>query len=433
MVVTVSDHLKRVGPFKLFLLGLVIYAAGSVGIMAVSALIGNSVQIIVSDGKGYYSWLRSVAIDGDINFANDYRLIYPPDPLPPEAEKLTPAGLTVNKYPTGVAILEAPGFFVGHLIAKLFSSTNGISAPYQLAICGWLVAFFLFSCWFIFKAIKNFGGDEWSALIAVGVALTATNVIHYVAKEPAMTHLAGFSLISLLIFLVSKGKSRATTLALGIALGILLLVRNSNIAFIPFICLLSYIRGFDLRSIFVVLGLGCLVTMIQPISLWFLWGEFRLSTYHGEGFTSGFHGMWNALFSSRHGLFIYHPWYLTLIVVNIWASIWGDGIGRKISIGATLTFGIIWLFNGLWWNWWFGDSFGNRAFIESLVPLTLGFALYIPKVSEILKKRSLVPTAVLCILILIASNIYIWGGYLLHRYPHDGNHSVMDVYAWILR
>ena len=63
--------------------------------------------LIASDGKGYYAWLRSLALDHDVDFRNDFQLLYPPDPLP-DTLRRTPRGLIENKYPIGVALTEVP-------------------------------------------------------------------------------------------------------------------------------------------------------------------------------------------------------------------------------------------------------------------------------------------------------------------------------------
>src|SRR5687768_4095689 len=64
--------------------------------------------LIASDGKSYYAWLRSLALDGDLDFTNDFALIYSPGPVP--TAPLRPNGLVANKTSVGVALTEVPGF-----------------------------------------------------------------------------------------------------------------------------------------------------------------------------------------------------------------------------------------------------------------------------------------------------------------------------------
>ena len=44
---------------------------------------GLAVHTVKADGKAYYAWVRSLLLDHDVEFRNDYELLCPPDPLPP--------------------------------------------------------------------------------------------------------------------------------------------------------------------------------------------------------------------------------------------------------------------------------------------------------------------------------------------------------------
>jgi len=104
-----------------------------------------------SDHRGYYSitridpgddtrihaYLRSMVIDGDIDFFNEKgywtRFV------------LTPMGYTHSfTYSIGSAILWLPFFLMGHLIAYMYSwlgytfTTDGYSQPYCVNDCHWI-------------------------------------------------------------------------------------------------------------------------------------------------------------------------------------------------------------------------------------------------------------------------------------------------------
>ena len=66
------------------------------------------------DGNGYYAYVRSIWIDGDLDFRNEYARA---DPKFREAEQnwwTTPAGLTVNPWAPGSVVLWTPFFLAGH-------------------------------------------------------------------------------------------------------------------------------------------------------------------------------------------------------------------------------------------------------------------------------------------------------------------------------
>jgi hypothetical protein len=61
-------------------------------------------QLIGSDGAYYYVYVRSIVIDHDLNFANEYAYYR----LPAIANSPTPTGLAPNKYAIGPALLWIP-------------------------------------------------------------------------------------------------------------------------------------------------------------------------------------------------------------------------------------------------------------------------------------------------------------------------------------
>ena len=90
-----DDALRR--PKRWMAAFLLLAGAACAAVQALSLARGASPALIVSDGKQYYAWARSVLLDGDLDFRNDYELLYPPDPLPDEMGQRTPRGLVVNK------------------------------------------------------------------------------------------------------------------------------------------------------------------------------------------------------------------------------------------------------------------------------------------------------------------------------------------------
>ncbi|MEM8602781.1 MAG: hypothetical protein AAGF24_02955 [Cyanobacteria bacterium P01_H01_bin.121] len=440
-----TDRLAVNRLYQLFLLGMFLLAAA---ILSLSALSGDSSMLIISDGKGYYSWLRSLALDGDLHFANDYQLLYPPDPLPPEFEQVTPNGLVPNKYSIGLGLLEIPGFLLGHLLAKLTPYTaDGVSLPYQLSITLWLVIFALASFYGLYVALTKLGVTKLIAAITCSVTILASNLFYYFTKEPAMVHLANAALINILIFLSQvdlkrPAYHRSCRLLAGCLLGWLLINRGSNLALLPFfLCIFWH----DLRKSTIwtyVAGMGFMAG-IYLASLAALWGGFTVYSYKDEGFTGGLVGIVGTLLGDRHGLFIYHPLYLIFLLLNVWGLV--EAIKTRdetrpdqlklshlyLHLTILLSFLGLWMFNGNWWAWWFGDSFGNRGFIEILIPLMLGATLVI---TQKLQKLALAWQlgAIAIAGILIISNFNLWAGYLLGQYPHDGNHTMFEAYFWFL-
>ena len=428
-------NLKSAVP-ALYVLLLVFLSGLSTAVLLLSLFRGKSPALITSDGKSYYAWARSVVVDGDICFDNDFRVLYPPDPLPPEMNERTPAGYVPNKCSTGMALLETPGLAAAHAAAICLPGleADGISAPYQLAVAFSLAALYIFSLHLLYRAMICFGAARSWALVFSGAMFLGTNLVHYAAKEPAMTHGAGVALFSITLFFISprhgadrRISPRSIWMA-GILLGLLFLVRNANILmFLPVTALVWYQHRTPGRSLLRFIPAFLAVAVIQPAAIYLLWGEFRLTGYAGEGCTSGFGGMVKTLFSSRHGLFVYHPWYIFL-VVTVACAVFVKKL-RVPALAVLAHFTLLTAGNGSWWCWWFGDGFGNRAFIETLPGLSVVSALLFT--SEGRRRAAIIAGS--CVLAVCLLNLYLWAGYLLHRYPHDGNHTVAEVYFWPLK
>lgn len=404
--------------------------------LALSMFLGASPKLIVGDGAQYYAWARSTVLDRDVDFRNDYRLLYPPDPLPPEVDQLTPAGLIVNKYPVGLALLESPGLLLGHGIAIALRvwPADGASAPYQLSITLSLSLFYLYSVYLLYLAVIRFGAPAPNAgLLCMGM-LMATNLWHYVVKEPAMAHGAGLALCCVVVFLLSRWPSSWEEIGnwslclVGACAGALFLLRNTNVFLAPVLASLIFRgRRFAVRPVFLMTASALAVSGLQPLALSILWGQLRLLPYPAESFTGGWNGVLGGLLSDRHGLIVYHPWYAVLLALCLLALTRSDL--RVIAAGSIASVALLVVMNGSWWCWWFGDSFGNRAFIEALPPLTLVGALRLPR----LETRSTSARGLMVLLVGAALlNALLWVGYVLKRFPPNGLHTKTEAYLWCL-
>ena len=158
-------------------------------IFYLSMIAGESANIIISDGQGYYAWLRSIFFDFDLNLTNDYILIMNPEIFESSNHIINVAGNATSKYPIGVAISMIPGFIIGHVIALFISfELDDVSPPYQLSIASYISALTLFSFYFFYKSLGIISNNKVTAFILVVIATLSINLIYYLTKEPAMSH-----------------------------------------------------------------------------------------------------------------------------------------------------------------------------------------------------------------------------------------------------
>ncbi|MCF7837579.1 MAG: hypothetical protein K9N49_03025 [Candidatus Marinimicrobia bacterium] len=419
------------------------WALGALGALAVLAVVmgalslgrGASAAWMISDAKQYYAWTRSVIVDGDLDFANDYELLYPPDPLPPEWHQRTPAGRTPNKYPFGVALLQAPAVWLAHVLARGGAGpADGEAPPYQWAAGLSLVAWALLGGYGFFAGAGRWKVTPGWALWGLLGMLGATPLAHYLTKEPGMAHGPGWATLGLLLWLSAPTENGGRWaggryLAIGALSGLLVLLRNTNVVLLPWVAGLLWARG-GARPVrgWGWLALGFVgVVLWQPLVFHRLWGGWQWRTHSGEGFTGGAQGLWGTLFAVRHGALFFHPWYGLLLLLNALGLT--HKTTRRPCALAWLAFGGLWLAHGLWWCWWLGRSFGNRAFIEALTPLTFGAALVL-SVRPISRRSARLIWGLTALAILASA--YLWLGYLARAYCDDGLHTARELWAWPL-
>jgi hypothetical protein len=387
------------------------------------------------DAGAYYAWLRSFMLDGDIDFANDLKLFY--GDLSSYAVS-APNGLITVKYPIGVSIFEIPGFVLafyaalitGHSLqgwSPLYFYSIGISNLLIFAVCVRL---------FYHALAKQY--NPTVTIIALTLMLLATNALHYLMRDTGYAHLPGLAVSCLIVWLASipecesRRKEYLAVLTTGILMGLLLIIRNTNLLLAPFFAHILRKRLSDPSKLLVVF-LGVLpLVMLQLFATYSSRGTLTLDTYKGEGFTAGLDGVAGTLISPKHGLFIYHPWYIILLVVNIYGAV-KEKSTRYLNIAVIMSFVFLWVANGLWYWWWFGASFGNRAFIETIVPLTMGAVAVAsaPEVWTAVFRFRKAACAVAVFLVLL--NMYTWYGFLKVRYDPCGEHSYSDVFLWALK
>lgn len=411
-------------------------------IFVAALLKGTPGKIITSDGNAYYAWLTALTVDQDFDFRNDFMLLYSPDPLEWIERQQGPVK---NVTPPGMAIVMSPGFIAAKVSATVAETFLGWEVSpfdpfYKNITAAWLLILYLLGVAAFQRVIYYYSRNNlYSAAFTVTTVL-GTNLIHYYAKEPSMSHGAVFALAALATWILiqqrpSDFRARSWVSA-GALVGLLLIVRNSTIVLIPWWLALGLRASGpsipEIRRCLLRAGsAAAVVVAIQPVVMSAMSGRLTLNGYETYGLSSGFEGVWGGLLSSRHGLFAYHPMWL-LIFAAVLAAFRIPDLRRFAAAALTSFLGAV-LVNGTWPYWWFGDSFGNRSYIDVLAPCAAvaGWSVY-ALFKQSLKAR-LAVAAVCLSASLIGANLILWVGYLLRRYPSDGLHSFSEAWLWWLR
>lgn len=367
------------------------------------------------DDSFYYFWLPSVAIDGDVDFANQLTQSHTLDESALEsalAQPRTATGLLPNKYPPGWAFGSLPFFLVVHGFTP--ANATGFEPAYLLAVWLGQLLYAGLGVWLAVKIVVRFFSPA-VASVAVLVAWLASPLVYYQSARLAMPHSQVFTLAMLVFwtaFQIADGDRRARTWALlGFAAALLVVTRNVAVVYLAWPAWVLVRRLRSLRN-GAALVLGALpVVLVQLLTWKALYGSWLFYSYGGERFDFGQLHLREILFSARHGWFYWHP----LLLVGIAAFLawsWRRTEGRAWLVSLTA----IVLLNAAWPTWWLGSSFGHRGLEVPVLFAALGFGALL----QGLGKRHVLKTAAVGLAAgCIAWNLTLLALFLTQRIPRE--------------
>ena len=381
----------------------------------------------MSDGQGYYAYLPATFIYHDLSLQFVWQIndTYYPGEKAALYVNNTPHG-PINKYFVGTAVMQAPFFLVAHALTKLSEyPADGYSPIYQLGVGVAGVFYACLGVWFLFGLLNNQGYSSRVSALTAALALFATNLMYYAVYEPSMSHVYSFCAVSALLYsfaAFTKTEKPRHLVVFAAALGLTVLIRPINgLVVLSLPMLAGNWSGFKQLAkrifrrkqvLFGVVAITAAVASVQPIIYFLQTGHPFIWPYGDEGFNFLSPEIMNVLFSYRRGLFIYSPiLFLALIgfVVgarqqpfkNLWALFF-------ISV-------IVWVISS-WWMWYYGGSFGHRAFIEFIPVFSLGLAGLIQRGIGIIRPPFVMAT---CLLFTILQQVQTYQ-YQKQILPYDG-------------
>lgn len=356
------------------------------------------------DGNGYYAYIRSIIIDRDLEFSNEYERANLKFKDHPSVWKKTPTGLTQNQYPVGSLLLWSPFFLSIYLVTKVLNlsgfkiPSDGYSPPYL-----WLVAFgsafYAFIGLLLIYSICREYFHRDVVLLSIVLIWFASSLPVYMYLLPFYAHANALFTTSLFIFVWIKTrgeKNKIKWFILGITGGLMVLVRYESAVFllIPLLGILTRIRKSDRKFIHLeLIGLGVfcigLLAALTPnfIIKKLLYGSFLETGYGAFGWLPSFK-IFFVLFSSKHGIFIWTP--ILLFATGGFPLFFKKD--KKFAFYLAIPYILLVYIVSSQYNWWQGSSFGGRIFI-SCTPL---FVLGLSALIESLRKK--IPLKVISII-----------------------------------
>lgn len=346
---------------------------------------GEFKNVIRSDGRGYYAYLPAITIYDDPTFeksleaetrnaGDNFNQFY----LYRNAD-----GSTYNKYFPGMAVLQSPFFAGGCLMAAISGApVDGYSEPFQIAfLLGSLfyVIFGMFLFSFCLKQLfPNFA--RYVPWIVIGI-YTSTTLLMYSTFTLGLSHHYSFFLFSVFFYLVLRLKreiSGKIIFWLGVTLGMIALVRPTNILIVLILPFLLhdtisikefFMALFARRAKLFLKGFLGFILIFSLLFIVWKWqsGNWIVWSYSGEGFNFFHPAILENLFSFRNGLFLHSPILIVAFVGAILATL----ENRSKMLWWWIYFGLnTWVISS-WWCWDYETSFGNRPFTEHIIFLII--------------------------------------------------------------
>lgn len=302
-------------------------------------------KTVYGDGIFYFSWVRSIVVDRDINFANEFAHFGVSAPG--------------NKHPIGAPLFWLPWYAQAHATIR----GSGYELPYQLLVGFTSVLAALSGLALLYRLLLSFFSRTTSMLAVTSIALT-TNLFFYGSLDPVNSHAVSFfAATAFLSFLFSKNVHPFLT---GCALGFCALVRPQDAA----LGLLAIPHFIEHKHAFPKCILGAILPFSPQLLAWYtLYGTPWTSPYltRGESFDFLHPHILEVLFSPRNGLFLYSPMLLLgLIGFFFWKHRF-----RSVFFCAFL---FVIFITASWSTWWQGASYSGRMLVSMLPVLSFGLA-----------------------------------------------------------
>jgi hypothetical protein len=329
-----------------------------------------------SDSIGYYVYLPSVFMDGDLDLADDFRALGEMDIVYP-----TPSGRAGNIFSVGPALLWTPWFALGHLVAHITGNpTDGFSSPYQfLVYCG-NTLYVVIGLLLTVRLLKSFDLSPSAALVATLSVLFATQLTYYILPKSATSHGVSFATMAALLFMMRRD---GITWRSGVFGGLAVLVRWQNVLLLPLLAAAAHVDRHGLRATkeqilsYWPFALTVVIIFVPQMTAWqLIYGQPFLVPQTEGYFDPTRVPVLQVLFSVRHGLVTWHPWWL-FAGIGL-ACLVRDGIWRWAILGCVVSQTFV---NAMVEDWWGNWAFGQRRFLNLLPALAIGFGYIYAKVS----------------------------------------------------
>ena len=382
-------------------------------------------RVIEHDVKSYYAYLPATFIYDDIKLKfldtnpKKYTQWFWPS--------INAKDERVIKTSMGMSYLYAPFFFVAHWSAEAAGyPADGYSLPYRLALSLCSIVFLAIGLYYLRKTLLRHFNQATTAITTLAIVF-GTNLIFYSVVQMAYSHVFSFALFAMFIYFLEPwlehGKWKHTLL-LGLLVGLITLIRPTNGLIILLFPLygITKIQDFGDRlllfwnrkvAILVMIGITLLVWFPQLLYWHHVTGDWLYFSYGEERFFFSNPKFVKGLFGFQKGWLLYTP-MMAIAIFGIILS-WRKKREWRWALTIFIVLNVYVILS--WWCWWYGGSFGQRAFIESyaLLALPLGLVIWHLRSKHFFLRAGfyLAFTFLICLNLFQARQMY--GGHSMHH------------------
>lgn len=329
------------------------------------------------DNTFNYLWLRSAMIGGDWDFRDDLLACNTLDARYRKAAldaPLTDAGLLPNKYGIGWAVVSLPFYLIadgltatGRAIGLRDLQRDGYGPVYQIILQTGHFLLAILSVRLGYLCLRRWFNPE-AALLGVLITWSCSPLLYYQTSNLSMSHGVGFFAVMLCLWALLRAESRPAELrwwALAGAAVSLAAVTRFQLAIVGLLPVGLWLTRYSTLPRPWRAAVACAVAALPLVMLQlFAWktvyGHWLVFSYgeNEEGFNFLQPALLELLFSPYHGFLYWHPFLLFGVVGMFLFGRHRPWPGLPL---VALTLITIYM-NAAWWCWWFGASFGQRAF-----------------------------------------------------------------------
>jgi hypothetical protein len=413
------------------------FGPGEAAILALALLLPPlAVQLALpvprldADAVEYFSHVRSLYFDHDLDFANEFEhfgILSRYDKIRP-----TVTGHRRTIFSVGPALAWLPFYAAGDLVARASGRVEeGYSPSHIRAVCVASVGYGVLGLLLVYRLLRPRVGRGPAAL-TVGLLEYATFLYWYMVHDAAMSHALSFCAAAAVVAAWWDGRealSPRRALVVGLLTGLAATMRwqNGVLLLLPAATLLGQLRPRPLvavRTGALTLAAFALGAAPQLLAWKAIFGQYLLADPpHGRDFLRlGHPYLLNTFFSSRHGLLYWTP--------LLWAGFLGFlpllRRERRTALMLLLPLTVMAYVNVCSGDWWAGGSFSNRRFDSTLPLLAFGLAAVVAGAERALARRPGIALAAVGVA-LVVSNLLFMQQSRENSVPRDGTLSFARV------